>query len=54
MPKYGEAQYWEDRYQKSSPSETFEWLESWESLKELIEGYTVVGLAEAKDEAEGL
>ena len=35
MPNYGDVKYWEDRY-KSSENTTFDWLENYSSLKEII------------------
>lgn len=35
MPNYGEADYWEDRY-KNPDDSTFDWLEDYTSLKEMI------------------
>ena len=35
MPNYGDKSYWEERY-KSSENTTFDWLENYSSLKEII------------------
>ena len=43
MPNYGDATYWDERY-KNAKNETFDWLESWDDLKHLIEKYAVQGL----------
>lgn len=36
MPNYGNSKYWDDRY-KQQKNTTFDWLENWEDLKEIIE-----------------
>lgn len=36
MPKYGEPKYWEKRY-KDNEGKTFDWLEDYNSLKNIIE-----------------
>lgn len=38
MPNYGDIKYWENRYKKQ-PGKTFDWLEDFETLKELIEKF---------------
>lgn len=38
MPNYGDKQYWDNRYKKQK-GKTFDWLEDYESLKELILKY---------------
>ena len=43
MTNYGDAQYWEDRYKRES-NRTFDWLETWSDLKEIIEKHAVNGL----------
>ena len=43
MPNYGDASYWDDRYSKQQ-SATFDWLESWEDLKETIERFAMTGI----------
>ncbi len=35
MPNYGNAEYWNNRYTKQN-GKTFDWLEDYESLKQLI------------------
>lgn len=35
MPNYGDIKYWEERY-KNSEYPTFDWLENYETLKEII------------------
>ena len=35
MPNYGDKSYWEERY-KSSENTTFDWLENYSSLKDII------------------
>jgi len=35
MPNYGDIKYWEDRY-KSSEDTTFDWLENYSALKDII------------------
>ena len=37
MPNYGDADYWEKRYEDQK-GKTFDWLEDYESLKRIIEG----------------
>ena len=36
MPNYGNPKYWDDRY-RDKRSTTFDWLEDYENLKELIQ-----------------
>ena len=43
MPNYGEANYWDERYLKQS-STTFDWLESWTDIQNIIEYNAVDGL----------
>lgn len=43
MPDYGEANYWDDRYTKQK-NQTFDWLEGWNDVKEIIETNAVDGL----------
>ena len=38
MPNYGDPSYWDDRYAKSSDS-MFDWLESYDQLKGLLEKF---------------
>ena len=35
MPNYGDPKYWDKRY-KDQEDTTFDWLEDWESLKDII------------------
>ena len=35
MPNYGEAAYWDERYSTQRLT-TFDWLEGWDDLKEII------------------
>jgi SAM-dependent methyltransferase len=35
MPNYGEADYWEKRYEEQQ-GKTFDWLEDWESLRRIV------------------
>ena len=35
MPNYGDKSYWEERY-KSSENTTFDWLENYSTLKDII------------------
>jgi 2-polyprenyl-3-methyl-5-hydroxy-6-metoxy-1,4-benzoquinol methylase len=43
MPNYGDATYWDERYNKSL-SETFDWLESWKDIKDIVEQNAIEGL----------
>ena len=43
MPGYGEAKYWEERY-STSKEKTYDWLESWADVKEIIEQHAMKGL----------
>lgn len=43
MPNYGDADYWDVRY-KTQKGTTFDWLEGWEDLKDIIEMHCVEGL----------
>ena len=36
MPNYGDPEYWENRYREQE-GRTFDWLEDWTSLKEIVE-----------------
>eukprot|EP00344_Euplotes_crassus_P005101 CAMPEP_0196999378 /NCGR_PEP_ID=MMETSP1380-20130617/4579_1 /TAXON_ID=5936 /ORGANISM="Euplotes crassus, Strain CT5" /LENGTH=49 /DNA_ID=CAMNT_0042416291 /DNA_START=30 /DNA_END=179 /DNA_ORIENTATION=+ len=36
MPSYGDPKYWDKRY-KDQEDTTFDWLEDWNSLKEILE-----------------
>ena len=35
-PKYGEAEYWEKRYAKAGGQASFDWLESYATLKDYL------------------
>ena len=39
MANYGDPEYWDDRYEKAGGSASFDWLESYFSLKTLIERF---------------
>jgi hypothetical protein len=43
MPNYGDANYWDDRY-RTQKNTTFDWLEGWDDLKEIIEKHCIDGL----------
>ena len=47
MPNYGEATYWDDRYNLKNT--TFDWLESWSEIKDITETNAVKGI-EGTDE----
>lgn len=36
MPNYGDPKYWDERYQSAGKDNTFDWLESYETLKGLL------------------
>ena len=40
MPNYGDIKYWEDRY-KSAENGTFDWLENYSSLKDIISSLNI-------------
>ena len=40
MPNYGDAKYWEERY-KNGEFTTFDWLESYPTLKEIIDSLNI-------------
>ena len=40
MPNYGDISYWEERY-KSSDNTTFDWLENYATLKEIISSLNI-------------
>jgi hypothetical protein len=44
MPNYGDAVYWDERYKEKET--TFDWLEGWKDMKELIEKNAIDGLFE--------
>ena len=53
MPNYGDSQYWDERY-RTQKNTTFDWLEGWDDLKEIIEKYCIDGLyKEQKVQNEG-
>ena len=39
MPNYGCPKYWDDRYNKAGQGESFDWLESYFTLKEIMEEF---------------
>lgn len=39
MPNYGCPKYWDDRYNKSGIEGSFDWLESYTSLKGILEEF---------------
>lgn len=43
MPNYGDASYWDERYTQQKNT-TFDWLEGWAELKQILEQHTVAGL----------
>ena len=43
MPNYGDASYWDDRYTQQKHT-TFDWLESWNDVKEITEKHAINGL----------
>ena len=43
MPNYGDTKYWDERYTQQKNA-TFDWLEGWSDLKDIIEKYAVKGL----------
>lgn len=47
MPNYGDSGYWDERY-RTQKNTTFDWLEGWDDLKELIEKHCIDGLYEAQ------
>ena len=36
MPNYGDAKYWDERYARKDMSDTFDWLEGYSQLKEIL------------------
>ena len=36
MPNYGNTEYWDNRYRQQNQT-TFDWLESWEEVQEIVE-----------------
>ena len=49
MPNYGEATYWDERYSTQKQT-TFDWLEGWDDLKEILEKHAIDGLFDDKEE----
>ena len=39
MPNYGDKKYWDDRYRKSGQDATFDWLESFATLKDILDQF---------------
>ena len=39
MPNYGDPSYWDERYEKSGRDGAFDWLESYENLKDLLQQF---------------
>ena len=39
MPNYGCAKYWDDRYEDSGVNGAFDWLESYATLKGVLEQF---------------
>ena len=39
MPNYGDHQYWDDRYRKAGRDAVFDWLESYATLRRLLEQF---------------
>jgi len=48
MPDYGEIEYWDKRYEKEK-DKTFDWLESWDEVKEILEKNAIKGLIEPEN-----
>ena len=48
MPDYGEIEYWDKRYEKEK-DKTFDWLESWDDVKEILEKNAINGLTELEN-----
>ena len=40
MPKYGQAEYWNERY-TNQQNDTFDWLESWKDIKSIVESHAI-------------
>jgi len=43
MPNYGDARYWDERYTQQKAT-TFDWLESWDDIKEIAEKHAIDGI----------
>ena len=39
MPNYGNREYWNERYDKSGPEGSFDWLENYYSLKGILDEF---------------
>lgn len=39
MPNYGDPKYWDERYARSGIDGTFDWLESYASLKGVLDQF---------------
>ena len=39
MKNYGSHQYWDDRYRNAGPDASFDWLERYSTLKNLLDQY---------------
>ena len=38
---YGDAKYWDERYTLQGPMESFDWLESYYTLKDILQNYMI-------------
>ena len=52
MPIYGDAKYWDERY-RTQKNTTFDWLEGWDDLKEIIEKHCINGLYVPQQKEDG-
>ena len=43
IPLYGDVEYWDSRYIESE-EKTFEWLQNWQDLKEIVEFHAIHGI----------
>ena len=41
MPDYGDPKYWDERYEKSGVDNTFDWLESFQSLSGVLDQFLI-------------
>ena len=48
MPDYGEIEYWDKRYEKEK-DKTFDWLESWDDVKNILEKNAINGFIESEN-----
>jgi len=48
MPNYGDATYWDNRYSQAKNA-TFDWLEGWKDIKQVIEENAMDGLLKSND-----